>query len=483
VKILFFVDTLGGTRHFPGVVQELADRGHSVVLATARQDERSKRGAYDHPRIDIVSCPTQRSDRWAETIDDVRRIGDGMRFCDPRYAESDKLVARADAQMPKQWRALVARRPSLKRRWRLIQRAAAMVEESTPCDPRFDAFIAHHAPAVILVTPLVDFGSYQTDYVKCANRRGIPALFLLYGWDNLTSKGVLRVMPDRVLVWNTPQTREAVEFQNVPVDHVVAAGAARFDPFFAMSCATPRAEFCRELGFDPDRPIILYMCSSGLMAPGEPEFVWRWVKALRTMPDGSWLRRAQVLVRPHPAYRHHWEDAESRDSDTRVWTGKLKMNADQGLFDTLVHSAAVVALNTSGMIEAAIIGRPVFTIALPEFAACQGGTVHFSHVLGENGGIVQFSESFEEHLRQLDAAPSMAAQTETRSRDFLASFVRPRGLDVPAGRVVIEEIERAASMGKRPQRPPLWSYAVRALLRIITSNRRRPSLVGPIPNS
>ena len=469
MKILFFVDTLGGTRHFPGVVQELAERGHTVVLATARQDERSKRGAYDHPRIDIVSCPTQRTDRWTGMIDTVRRVSDGVRFFDPRYAQADKLVARAEAQMPATWRARFARRPWLKRRWALMQRCAALIEAATPCDPQFQRFIEHHAPDVILVTPLVDFGSYQTDYVKCANHLGIPVLFLLYGWDNLTSKGLLRVKPDCVLVWNAPQRDEAVAFQDMPADRIIAAGAARFDPFFAMTCSTGRDEFCRDLGFDPARPVLLYMCSSGLMAPDEPEFVWRWITALRNAPGESWLRWCQVLIRPHPPYRHHWDQVESRDADTRVWSGKLKMNADQGLFDTLFHSTAVVALNTSGMIEAAIIGRPVYTVALPEFAACQSGTLHFSHVLGENGGIVHLDVSLEDHACRLGEAPNRAAETEARSREFLASFVRPQGLDVPVDRVVIQEIERAGSMGKRPRR--------------IFSSRRRPSLVGPIPNS
>ena len=56
-------------------------------------------------------------------------------------------------------------------------------------------------------------------------------------------------------------------------------------------------------------------------------------------------------------------------------------------FDSIYHSAAVVGINTSAMIEAAIIGRPVFSMLAEEFAGTQEGTIHFHHLLPENGGL------------------------------------------------------------------------------------------------
>ena len=50
-------------------------------------------------------------------------------------------------------------------------------------------------------------------------------------------------------------------------------------------------------------------------------------------------------------------------------------------FDSIYHSAAVVGINTSAMIEAAIIGRPVCSMLAEEFAGTQEGTIHFHHLL------------------------------------------------------------------------------------------------------
>lgn len=463
MRILFFVHTLGRTRHFQNVIRRLLEGSHTVVLVTAHevQPHKLKRGLYDHPRIEIVSCPTDRADRWASIVDPLRRARDSLRFLDPRYAQAEKLAARAREHAPPGWNRAIHRDGWVRRHWRVVQGALALAEAVAPCDPAFRRFMEAQAPDLALVTPLVEFGSYQTDYVKCAHRLGVPIVFLPFSWDNLTNRGLIRVPPDRALVWNAQQQGEAVELHGMPPERVVVTGAPRFDDFFAMRASTSREEFCSRLGFDPARPLVLYVCSAEFIAPREVDFVRRWVAALRGA-GGAWLRGASLLVRPHPANQEEWESADLSDlPGVAVWSQRTTMNADQGLFDSLFHSTAVVGLNTSAMIEAAIVGRPVYTITAPEFAGGQGGTLHFWYLLAGNGGIVWTSESFDEHVRQLEAAPEGPLETVRRSRDFLARFVRPRGLEEAASAIMVEEIERAASARKRPAGAPLWHYPLR----------------------
>ena len=105
----------------------------------------------------------------------------------------------------------------------------------------------------------------------------------------------------------------------------------------------------------------------------------------------------------------------------------------RGLFESIVHSDAVVGLNTTAEIEAGIVGRPVFTILADERDADgQNTTVHFHYLRKDNGGFVSTAGTFDEHLRQLDAAferPVDAAAIHT----FIESFVRPHGFDKGGG--------------------------------------------------
>jgi hypothetical protein len=333
----------------------------------------------------------------------------------------------------------------------------------------------------VLVTPLVDFGSYQTDYIKSAHRIGVPVGFLPFSWDNLTNRGLIRIPPDRVLVWNEHQKREAVTFHGVPADRVVVTGAARFDEFFAMRPSTSREDFCARTGLDPSRPFLLYLCSSNFVAPNEVSFVRRWMCAIRGAADPR-VAGCGILVRPHPAHPEPWQgvtlsDVEARSGGesgrTTLWSDEVKMQADPGLYDSLHHAAAVVGLNTSAMIEAGILGKPVYTINADEFAGGQEQTLHFHYLLARNGGLVEIASVMEEHLRQIGEALANPDAGKARSLGFVQSFVRPRGLDTPVAPIAADEIERLARLHKRPRRTPLWHYPARRMLLAALRRRRR----------
>jgi hypothetical protein len=113
-------------------------------------------------------------------------------------------------------------------------------------------------------------------------------------------------------------------------------------------------------------------------------------------------------------------------------------------FDSLAHSAAVVGINTTAMIEAAIVGKSVLTVLAPEFA--QESTLHFHHLLEENGGFLHVASSLEEHADQLGRVLSHDAADEERRRRFVASFVRPHGLDRPATPIFADAVEELARL-------------------------------------
>jgi hypothetical protein len=309
---------------------------------------------------------------------------------------------------------------------------------------------------------LIDFGSYQTDYVKSAHRLGIPIAFLAFSWDNLTNRGLVRVPPDRVIVWNDHQKREAITYHGVQSETVVVTGAPRFDDFFAMRPSTTREEFCSRSGLDPSRPFILYLCSSPFVAPNEVDFVRRWMAAVRQDPA---LATCGLLVRPHPANEEPWEQVRLTDvGNASVWTEPSKMQADPSLYDSLFHCAAVVGLNTSAMIEAGILARSVHTITTTEFAGGQDQTLHFHYLLARNGGLVEVAADLGEHCRQLAGALANLEAGRTRSLRFIGSFVRPRGLDRAVAPIVADEIERVAAIRKSPLHNPLWHVLARRVL-------------------
>ncbi len=470
LQILFFVHSLGKTRHFDGVIERLAKRGHTVILAAADKRSGLKTGRRSR-HVETVACPTHRVDRWRKVAPRLRLVRDYLRFFEPAYAHASKLSERAAAHTPQAWREVIGRHPWIHRHARLAGRVLGLAEAAIPSERYFELFIAYHEPDLVVVTPLIDFGSYQTDYVKAAHRLGIPVAFLPFSWDNLTNRGLVRVQPDRVLVWNEVQKREAVELHGVSPSRIVVTGAARFDDFFELQPSTTREEFCAASGLDPSRPFLLYGCSSPFVAPREVEFVRKWIGEVRKSADPL-VATVGILVRPHPVHDDQWRDVSFADlPGVAIWRLPTSMNADQGLYDSLHHATTLVGLNTSAMLEACIVGRGVLSMLAPEFTGGQAQTLHFQYLLRENGGPVSAASDFDEHRRHLEIAIHTPGKLGKRASKFATSFIRPNGPYRRVDHFVVHELEQTAMMRKRPRLVAPWQYPLRWALRLFPGAR------------
>jgi hypothetical protein len=123
-----------------------------------------------------------------------------------------------------------------------------------------------------------------------------------------------------------------------------------------------------------------------------------------------------------------------------------------------------MGVNTSALIESAIVGRPVHTLLAPEFRDTQEGTLHFRYLARFEGGMLQVAEDFDEHLAQLAAALAGDVDHE-RMRRFVRAFVRPQGLDTPATPQVVATVEQACAVpAPRAQGTRARDRALRFLL-------------------
>jgi hypothetical protein len=274
-------------------------------------------------------------------------------------------------------------------------------------------------------------------------------------------------------------------------------GAYPFDKWFSRSPSRSAPEFKREVGLPEDLPYILFVGSTAsISAPtAEQEFVCEWLQALRSSPDAS-LRESGVLVRPHPYNSEHWSEFDlATFSPVTIWppvgSDPLTDEERNDFFDSLYYADAVVGVNTSAMIEAAIVGRPVLTVTPPQFGDTQLGTLHFKHLLPENGGFVRRAVSLEEHLEQLRAVLA-SSDAEQECAAFVSWFVRPLGLERPATLALVDTIEDAFRAGSRRRRSaPIWAKPVIGLFllldgidRAVTPDgkqRRRPRQWLPSP--
>ncbi|MGH9347979.1 MAG: hypothetical protein ACRD26_12030, partial [Vicinamibacterales bacterium] len=475
LSILFSMRNYWYVRHFEPVVRALAARGHHVRLVAERPTneraedwhEAASALAADVGGLTYETAPRAHEDDWYD-LRLILRLGlDYARFMRPEYRALSPLVTRARQRTPRWLRRVVESPIGRSRAGRAaLTRTLAAAEACVPPDPALAAFIESARPDLVVVTPLVELGSEQADVVRVARRLGIPAALCVGSWDHLSSKGLIRTVPDRVFVWNETQRWEAIEMHGVPGDRIEVTGAQVFDQWFDRQPTLGREAFCRKVGVDASRPYVLWVCSALFEgSPSEAMFVARWAEALRASGDPV-LRDAGILVRPHPKRGVEWRDVDvSRLAGVALWppqaSAPVTAVSKADYFDSLFHSAAVVGLNTSAQIEAGIVGRPVHTILVPELEGNQEGTLHFRYLL--DGGLLRSARTFEHHLAQLGASLREPAESQ-RNRAFVESFVRPRGLDQPATPVLTSALERLAGTGPQPAGVSMRERLVRRAL-------------------
>ena len=467
MKILLVVKQKKNVDTFLGTIGCLLDRGHWVTAAVQERDEERDESLardFDPERFAVVRCPSARTGEWAGAAALLRSLRDCVHYLRPQLRGAVKLQTRTVEKLrqelivpPDSEHFVASLRQIPAAQVSRLEAVLKLAERSLPADALSDEFIRSQAPDLLLLSPLVHFGSAQADLVASARRLGVPIWMLLFSWDNLSTKGCLHQWPDGMFVWNERQRGEANALHGFPPERVVVVGAPRFDAFFELRSQMSREAFHQPLGLDPAKPTLLYVCSSRFVSDGELAFIRRWVKELRGSGSAA-LRECNILVRPHPdvsllppeepveKLRQHVLPTPTAlvarpFGDPRAIVLRTGYS-EQVLYESIWQSAAVVGLNTSAELEAGIVGRPVFTILADEQAADgQHTTLHFHYLLKEHGGIVEVGRTFPEHMAQLDGALRQPVDPAP-IRAFIQEFLRPHGIETPVSPLLAEAIEQ-----------------------------------------
>ena len=447
MKILFAALHLAHFRNFESVIRELAARGHRIHLAGDEPEALggqplAERLAAECPGVSWDLVPSLEHEPWFDAARRMRVALDYVRVLDGAYPP--KLRGRNEERTARlvRWTVRLPRvgprttLAALKRFERLMPASDAMVE-----------YLRTHAPDVVVLASLTYSRSQQLDLLKAARSLGIPVAAAIMSWDHLSSKALLHLTPDLVIVWNEVQRREAIEMHGLPAERIVETGAQCYDQWFSRTPAQSREAFCRAVGLDPARPFVLWVHSalSPTPDPPEPVLVRRWIEALRASADPT-LRDIGVLVRPHPERMKEWTSDSLEGLSNVAFCGRNPIDAaaKNDYFDSLYYSSAVVGLVTSAFLEAAIVGRPVLTFTLPQYRMHQGEMIHFRYLMEVEGGLLHRAPDLETHLGQLAAAVALDGARDERNRRFLSAFVRPGGLDRPATPMFADAVERLA---------------------------------------
>ena len=458
LRILMVAQHVNFFRNLDTIMRDLCGRGHQVTflhgtrLADPGLEPKKKRAIFMGRGLKAVESEIAGvasgfrpgpPERWQRLLSLGRQVVNRAIYLRKDHPSPERVVAGLEKDMGP---ALVARFSTP--RWqRILARPAALrtwrwIEEAGPASPTLVALLREIDPHVLLVAPTIwPKTPIEADYFRAARSLGIPTIGYVNSWDNLTSKGTVHVVPDIFIVWNEPLAQEAVELHDLPPRAIRVTGAPHVDRFFTMRPSVAAEAMRQEMGCAPDRPYVVFLCSSRTLIASEVDLVTRLADALaHRFPEGA----PTLVVRPHPTNPDPW--AEYAHPGVAVYP-RLGDQADsptswQDYCNQLAHAACVFGLNTTAFLEAVVVDRPCLTIVADEFWASQARTGHFRHLL--KGDFLEVSRDAAEVAGRVARILAGADEKKEGRREFTRWFLRPCGLDRPVSAIVADVIERAA---------------------------------------
>lgn len=451
MKVLFVLDSYIKFYSIDDVVRALYARGHgvSIVMGMKKKenfpDDAVRSAQRDLPGLKVSTILERQFGRRVTLM--LREVLNYIAILEHEEERAWDALKWKRFLPPVIWRLVNTTRGRALVRNGAFKENLRLLEKRIPTDGRIKQWLKKQAPDIVILSPLINPASVENDYLQAALELGIPTVYALYSWDNLTSKGTFHSIPDQSLVWSRSLALDLTKWHDIPPQKIMVTGAPRFDPWFAGKLDIPRNEFCTLSGLDPQKPFVLYVCSTFLVDSdykkevSEAEIVSELSKALRQNPE---TQDVQILVRPHPTNSQNVIESFIALNDPCICVYPLKgefPDTDERrrmLYNSIHHSQAVTGVNTTAFLEAAILDKPCITILMPRFEQTQM-LPHFHHL--EDARFLEIAYGAQDvPVILIRLFGGHDAQADNRRR-FVKDFIRPHGMEKPAADAYADAIE------------------------------------------
>lgn len=263
-----------------------------------------------------------------------------------------------------------------------LRRIIRWLDGFVAIDQEVAALLDRYKPDLVLAPDIV----FPLDriFLRAAKRKGYYVVGLTRSWDNLTSKGVIQILPDKLILHTDRMRKQAVELVGMPAGDIVVTGPPDFDKYFRPFEIT-KQDFCKKLGIPEGRRLILF-------APFYDEYTGSAViminALLRAVKEGALPPTVHFIIRYRPATPEISDDLfEKSDHYTitkpcslyfkvknraQAPTKDWEFSPDDAelLFHSIVFSDILINTFSTIAIDAAAVDRPVIGVRFDADPTC-----------------------------------------------------------------------------------------------------------------
>ena len=226
-------------------------------------------------------------------------------------------------------------------------------------DETFACYFEKYKPDLVFATDI--FEPSDICMIQSAQKRGVNVIGMIRSWDNITTKGLNRVVTDKLVV-NTPMIKEeALRYCDFRPSDVYVVGVPHYDTY-TVGPRILKKELFDNLKLDPNKKTVLFAAPSDIYVQGDS--ITTKVVGLLELLDAQVIVRLYIVgtvnlgdIKPIPNKLAVDNPGNGVDFMQAELTGK-----DVHLADLLYHSDAVVAFASTLAIDAVVFNKPVVFI-------------------------------------------------------------------------------------------------------------------------
>jgi hypothetical protein len=250
---------------------------------------------------------------------------------------------------------------------RLVRKIVRELDYFFAKQNEFAPFFEKYKPDLIFLAHLFD--SLEIAMLREAKKRNIYSIGFINSWDKLTARGMIRLLPNKLVVFNEIVRKEALDFADMKSKDIFISGIPQYDQYINSKLSS-RHDFYKKVGIDPVKRILVYAPMGKYFSNSDWDIIdllHEWF-AKKLLPEDS-----ELLVRFQPNDFLDEEEIKKRpwliyDYPGVRFSKKRGVDWDmsfadlQHLTDTLNYASLFVCYATSLSIDAAIFDKPVINI-------------------------------------------------------------------------------------------------------------------------
>ncbi len=234
-------------------------------------------------------------------------------------------------------------------------------------DNTFDLYFDKYSPSIVFMGHLFD--NLEINLLRAAKKRGITTIGYINSWDKVTSRCIIRILPDKAIVFNNIVKNELISFNEMTADNIFVSGLPQYDIFYDKNKVS-REVFFKEKGFDINKKLIVYAPIGRSFGSSD----WDIIDLLTDLIYiNKTINNCELLVRFQP--NDFINELEiSKRPNLKYDVPGIRFGSKRGvdwdmnnldidhLCNTLQHMSLLICYASSISIDAAVNDKPIINI-------------------------------------------------------------------------------------------------------------------------